>query len=100
MCGLVGVATREPDASAEGAVERAVKILHHRGPEAARVATFRTDARTCVLGHTRLRVIDVREEADQPLANEDETLQVVFNGELYNFKELRAELGRAGHRFV
>ncbi len=52
----------------------------------------------CALGHARLKVIDL-ETGDQPMANEDGTVQVVFNGEIYNFQALRAELERAGHRF-
>jgi asparagine synthase (glutamine-hydrolysing) len=53
-----------------------------------------------VLGHTRLRIIDLSEQADQPLCNEDDTVWVSFNGELYNFPELRAELEVTGHRFA
>ena len=51
------------------------------------------------LGHRRLKVIDLSDAAAQPLANEDGTVQVVFNGEIYNFADLRAELTAAGHRF-
>lgn len=53
----------------------------------------------CSLGHRRLRIIDLSDAADQPISNEDSTVWVVFNGEIYNFVELRAELERAGHRF-
>jgi len=65
-----------------------------------RTQMFSTDHTAVVLGHTRLRIIDTAESADQPLGNEDGSIQVVFNGELYNFGELRSELEQAGHRFA
>lgn len=52
------------------------------------------------LGHRRLKIIDLSEKANQPMANEDGTLQLVFNGEIYNFPELTRELAAAGHRFI
>src|SRR4051812_18389701 len=98
MCGILGAATVGVD-QPEEAVAAGLKHLAHRGPEAAAHVAFRTADRGCVLGHTRLRIIDVREQADQPIQNEDGSVQVVFNGELYNFRELRAELSSSGHRF-
>jgi asparagine synthase (glutamine-hydrolysing) len=99
MCGILGTAAPAAEASTE-LVAAGLVGLRHRGPEAARCAAFRTGDRACVLGHTRLRIIDLTEHADQPIANEDGTVQVVFNGELYEFLELRAELEAAGHRFA
>jgi asparagine synthase (glutamine-hydrolysing) len=52
-----------------------------------------------VLGHTRLAILDLSDAAGQPLANEDGTVSVVFNGEIYNFKELRRDLETRGHAF-
>lgn len=72
-----------------------VRRLAHRGPDASGLRTFER----CTLGHTRLRIIDVSVAGDQPMANEDGTIWVVFNGEIYNFPELRAALVAAGHRF-
>ena len=51
-----------------------------------------------MLGHRRLSIIDLK-TGKQPICNEDRTVWIVFNGEIYNFKELREELIRAGHRF-
>ena len=51
------------------------------------------------LGHRRLSIIDLRPEGRQPMANEDGTLQIVFNGEIYNFQELSPWLLHRGHRF-
>jgi asparagine synthase (glutamine-hydrolysing) len=53
----------------------------------------------CLLGHRRLRIIDLSEEADQPMTNEDATVWVSYNGEIYNHRELRGDLERSGHRF-
>jgi len=69
--------------------------LSHRGPDAS--GYFRGDG--IALGHRRLSIIDLA-GGDQPLGNEDGAIQVVFNGEIYNFRELRAELIAKGHRFA
>lgn len=68
--------------------------LHHRGPDGSGVFVDGPLG----FGHTRLSIIDVAGGA-QPLANEDESVQLVFNGEIWNFVALRTELERAGHRF-
>ncbi|MDQ6909396.1 MAG: asparagine synthase (glutamine-hydrolyzing) [Actinomycetota bacterium] len=69
--------------------------LRHRGPDATGIRDFAN----CSLGHTRLRILDLSALGDQPMTNEDESVWVAFNGEIYNFVELRAELTAAGHRF-
>jgi asparagine synthase (glutamine-hydrolysing) len=68
--------------------------LAHRGPDA--YGSFVDDR--IALGHRRLSIIDLA-SGDQPMGNEDGSVQVVFNGEIYNFRELRADLIRGGHRF-
>ena len=70
--------------------------LAHRGPD-ERTAWSAPSGR-CALGHSRLRVIDLA-GGGQPMPNESGSVQAVFNGEIYNFKELRAELEQKGHRF-
>ena len=69
-------------------------VIAHRGPDAA--GYYRAPG--IGLGHRRLSIIDLA-TGDQPLANEDGTIQTVFNGEIYNFAEVRAELVAKGHRF-
>ncbi|MCG3130328.1 MAG: Asparagine synthetase [glutamine-hydrolyzing] 2 [Phycisphaerae bacterium] len=71
-------------------------LLSHRGPDGR--GRFERDAAGVALGHTRLAIIDLCTGA-QPMSNEDGTVQVVFNGEIYNFRELRAELQSRGHVF-
>jgi len=75
-------------------VRRMCDRLAHRGPDAE---GYFTD-RECALGHRRLSIIDLS-TGDQPMGNEDGSLQVVFNGEIYNYLELRRELEDKGHRF-
>jgi asparagine synthase (glutamine-hydrolysing) len=93
VCGICGIA------SASGAVDPArlaamSATLVHRGPDSEGSLVDGTVG----LAARRLSIIDL-ETGDQPIANEDGTVHVVQNGELYNYRELRAELERAGHRF-
>jgi asparagine synthase (glutamine-hydrolysing) len=92
MCGIFGSVGEPLDPSVLAGV---CGVLHHRGPEANGVVA--TGGATLV--HTRLRIIDLTPAGAQPMANEDDTVWVTFNGEIYNFKELRAELEGRGHRF-
>ena len=70
--------------------------LAHRGPDER--TTWLAPTGQCALGHSRLRVIDL-ETGGQPMSNETGSVQAVFNGEIYNFRELRTELEGLGHRF-
>jgi len=72
-------------------------VLIHRGPDAD--GLYLSSDRRAGLAFRRLRVIDLSRDADQPITNEDGTVQVVCNGEIYNFCELRTELESKGHRF-
>jgi asparagine synthase (glutamine-hydrolysing) len=98
MCGILGAVTwrQEPP---EGQVRSALSELDHRGPDARSVEVLAAGEARCVLGHTRLRIIDLDPRADQPLPNEDGSVWLVYNGELYNHRELRSDLERAGHSF-
>jgi len=71
--------------------------LRHRGPDGQ--DAWVADSGACALGHSRLKVIDLH-TGGQPMANEDGSVQAVFNGEIYNFQALRAELEGRGHRFA
>ncbi|NQV23846.1 MAG: asparagine synthase (glutamine-hydrolyzing), partial [Rhodopirellula sp.] len=95
MCGITGVVYFEPGRSVDpGVLKRMADSIAHRGPDAE---GFHID-RNVGLAHRRLSIIDL-EGGDQPIGNEDGSIQVVFNGEIYNFRELRSELESKGHRF-
>jgi asparagine synthase (glutamine-hydrolysing) len=96
VCGILGTIGSPCD---HQSVVRGLDAIDHRGPDVRAVRTLQVGGGGCVLGHTRLRIIDLAPEADQPMPNEDDTVWVSFNGEIYNHPELRAELQRAGHRF-
>ncbi len=103
MCGVAGLVPKvggeDRGPPAEGladAVRSMAATLTHRGPDGS--GSWISPSGRCALGHTRLSVIDL-ETGAQPMDNEDGSVQVVFNGEIYNFRELREELEGAGHRF-
>src|SRR5689334_4575447 len=98
MCGIVGYCGTDPSEASH--VDAAIPEIRHRGPDAEAVREWRADRGICRIGHTRLRVLDLTPAADQPLANEDETAWVAFNGEIYNFPELSRDLEQKGHRFA
>lgn len=106
MCGITGaVWTAESSAIEPDVLDRMTDVLAHRGPDGRGIYTSETlhlPSRSgpvrVALGHRRLSIID-RAGGAQPLANEDETVWIVFNGEIYNFQELRHRLEGAGHRF-
>src|SRR5438309_2889892 len=93
MCGICGIASAR-GAVDPGRVARMSAALVHRGPDS--FGEF-VDG-PVALAARRLSIIDL-ETGDQPIANEDGTIHVVQNGEVYNYRELRRELERAGHRF-
>ena len=96
MCGFAGACWTDPghaiDAETLGAMTR---VLTHRGPDQSG-SWFDSHI---ALGHRRLSIIDL-DSGRQPLANEDGSVQVVFNGEIYNYRELRDDLRGRGHRFA
>ncbi len=93
MCGIAGIWHR-PD---ERALERAMQRLRHRGPDGS--GAWTDPDGQIALAHTRLAVIDLP-GGEQPLFNEDASIAVVFNGEIYNYVELREELIQRGHVFA
>lgn len=98
MCGLVGVVGR-PLASASDLIAASCSDLRHRGPDGSGQETVRLSAGDAVLGHTRLSIIDLDERGLQPMWSADRRFCLVYNGEVYNYRELRARLEGLGHRF-
>ena len=103
MCGIAGVADLTGRAIDRDLVPAMCEAIRHRGPDEGGVEALpRSPAgrrSAAVLGSRRLSIIDVA-GGHQPLANEDGTVWVVMNGEIYNFQELRRDLEARGHRFA
>ncbi|MFZ3264002.1 MAG: asparagine synthetase B, partial [Terriglobales bacterium] len=99
MCGIFGVASRNGGISRE-ILENAVRSLAHRGPDDSGTVLIEGLDR-CQIGfaHTRLSIIDLSPCGHQPMEDGPTGNWIVFNGEIYNFRELRTELEAVGNRF-
>jgi asparagine synthase (glutamine-hydrolysing) len=95
MCGIAGLAGFGTRKEREGLVIRMIQRIRHRGPDATGI---RSEGDLC-LGHARLKVIDLT-GGHQPMYRDDLRATIVFNGEIYNYVELREELENRGHRFA
>jgi len=95
MCGIVATYRRAGGQAAESLTVRMRDELHHRGPDDA--GSWADDG--VALGHRRLSIVDLTPAGHQPMSNEDRTVWLVFNGEIYNYVELRERLRARGHRF-
>jgi asparagine synthase (glutamine-hydrolysing) len=111
MCGIFGYFSREGNIAKEQVV-RALATSRHRGPDSAGVMLSEKKSPSfypehsipegswdSVLAHTRLSIIDLSEAAHQPMSNEDDTVWIAYNGEIYNFIKIREELLSKGHTF-
>ena len=95
MCGIAGIAGQGvAERYGQSVIKAMTDAMVHRGPDGD---GFHVQGNV-MLGHRRLSIIDL-EGGNQPIYNEDRTLAIVFNGEIYNYKELRAELIKKGYRF-
>jgi asparagine synthase (glutamine-hydrolysing) len=99
MCGIVGalVLKNSSFTITEQYITRMRDTMIHRGPDGAGV-WISFDNRIG-LGHRRLSIIDLSEAAGQPMCNEDGSVWIVFNGEIYNHADIRPELEKLGHKF-
>ena len=100
MCGIAGWVARAEAAPAPAVLAAMTRAIAHRGPdgEGFHHAETRDGHYRAALGHRRLAIIDLV-TGDQPMHDSRGRVSVVFNGEIYNFRELRRELEAAGHRF-
>jgi asparagine synthase (glutamine-hydrolysing) len=96
MCGIAGYLCREPDARPPSGLAQAMAhTLRHRGPD--HLGAYEDGP--LALGHSRLSIIDLRPEANQPMLVDNGALALVYNGEVYNFKALRSRLVQNGATF-
>jgi asparagine synthase (glutamine-hydrolysing) len=102
MCGISGITAKHfGQLNLQATIERMANAIRHRGPDGMDVRCFEPPAisQRVALGHNRLAIIDVSQAGREPMANEDGTVWLVFNGEIYNFEDLRRRLESHGHRF-
>ena len=98
MCGICGELRFDGHGPVSPRVlETMARTIRHRGPD--HTASYLSPGGHAGLGFRRLSIIDLRSAANQPIGNEDGSVQLVFNGEIYNFQELRKGLVASGHQF-
>jgi asparagine synthase (glutamine-hydrolysing) len=95
MCGIAGILNLDRSPASPGILRRMTDAIAHRGPDGEGVFTDGPLG----LGHRRLAIIDLSPAGHQPMASADRRFVLVYNGEIYNFQELRVELEALGHRF-
>jgi len=99
VCGIVGLLDFQGQLLDRQVLGGMVAALAHRGPEGQGLQVFTSGNVNVGLGHTRLKIVDLSDAASQPMANEDNSIWVTFNGEIYNYRELRSSLNGRGVRF-
>ena len=95
MCGIAGIYNTDGEPPNPFVLQRMALAIAHRGPDGER---FHLDG-GLGLAHRHLRIIDLSDAAMQPMTNEDGSIWLIFNGEIYNYIELRPQLEAAGHVF-
>lgn len=98
MCGLIGAAVAS-DSCIEHRIGAGLSALRHRGPDYQEAMQYDLVGRKVWLGHTRLSIIDLDNEANQPMCSDDGRYVLIFNGEIFNYIELRDELRAEGEVF-
>lgn len=97
MCGIAGFIAPQDEAS----IARMTNALGHRGPDGEGAAPLRYGKQTVGwFGHKRLAILDLSEAGHQPMSTEDGRFSITYNGEIFNFHEVRAKLEQAGDRFT
>lgn len=99
MCGILGEIAKNNSNFKNQRIQAGIRALGHRGPNDRGFQIYPIGDASVTLGHTRLSVIDLSNAAHQPMHSSDGRWAIVFNGEIYNYKELRTELHSHGHSF-
>jgi asparagine synthase (glutamine-hydrolysing) len=98
MCGIVGMVVSGPGHVSRTILDKMTAAIVHRGPDDG--GTYISPAGTAALGSRRLSIIDLSAAGHMPMTNEDRSIWLTFNGEIYNFATLRRELSSRGHQFT
>lgn len=97
MCGIVGIINNKSNIDTYKLTTQMLNTIRHRGPDGQGIAVIENENN--VFGHVRLSIIDLSDYASQPFESNDGCYSIVYNGELYNYRELRRELAEKGHIF-
>ncbi len=97
MCGIAGIITQKPSITRCAQLELMNKVQHHRGPDGEGIWTG--EKKQVHFAHVRLAIIDLSNDAAQPMVSKDKRYSLIFNGEIYNYKELRKECQSRGSYF-
>lgn len=96
MCGIFGASFQNKPISHD-LFSESLELIHHRGPDST--GKFFDDASFIAFGHKRLSIIDLTDHGSQPMSSIDKKYQIIFNGEIYNFSEIRTKLKSFGYKF-
>ncbi|GCD78590.1 asparagine synthetase B [Thermaurantimonas aggregans] len=99
MCGFAGIVDFSNSVTEEK-VKKAIDLIHHRGPDDEGIEIIRKDIYSIYFGFKRLAIIDLSTGGHQPMFSAEKDMVIVFNGEIYNFKRLKAELQKDGIKFT
>ena len=99
MCGILGVFGVKPSASAYERVSEGLHSLQNRGPDSFLIESETLNSGFAIFGHTRLSILDLTDAGAQPMKSENQRYVLVYNGEVYNYVELKNELTEMGHTF-
>lgn len=99
MCGIFGFTHKDQSIDSNQKMQSALSALRHRGPDDQGIETFKVSDGIVALGHARLSIIDLSSGGHQPRSTANGRYSIVFNGEIYNYRELRQELKNAGLTF-
>ena len=95
MCGIVGIVNFNNETVSKEILTKMTKTLEHRGPDKCGFYIYNNIG----FGHTRLSILDLSRLGDQPMKSEDDNYVLNYNGEIYNYKEIRKELILIGYKF-
>jgi len=100
MCGIAGIVSFKNRPFAQEALRRMSAVIAHRGPDdSGQVLLDAGLGVSALLAHRRLKIIDLSPYAHQPMCNEDQSIWLIYNGEIYNYEGLKNQLEAAGHKF-
>ena len=99
MCGIAGIIGRLPEELLLNSLKRMADVQKHRGPDGEGIQVLRSGQGLVGLAHRRLAILDLSSLGHQPMENPETGDVIVYNGEIYNFRELRQELESCGLTF-